>query len=246
MSSLSFVLGYCSEATAPPPVSCAYPLDASPAELAALGALGQLYSGPLMLSNGDQTGTYVIQSGLSSEEKYWALPSGFSAGTQVTADISAGTTVIQGVLSWETMTSAAGYANNQILIVDASFTPIAIAELDFRNSYDGFRLILSDASGTIYDTLDTALAVNSYELGFYFDAGAGTFAVRVGADSTPLVLTRNSYTPTTATLGMLADEGPGLDAGTAGKASTTTWRTSAADMTCYAAAGYTDICGNPL
>ena len=217
--------------------ACAYPLDATLEELAAMG----IGAKPVM-TNGEQTGTYTYQGGLVSTYRVAAAPAGVLATTSLIG-FSTGNKMVE-----------VGFAVDALVGTNEPSASVP-AQAQFYNSTgtDGLRIAVGAG-----DTGDyfTAIEIVIGGVGtFAYVSGAtptlpATIAVGISAgvlsawaDGAPLVLLATAVT-TDDMLPILAiNEEPGLDAANAGRTASVTIRTDASTFL-HSYPGWTDPCGN--
>ncbi|MDF2446961.1 MAG: hypothetical protein K0S46_2197 [Moraxellaceae bacterium] len=227
---------------AAPPVSCAYPLNASEAEILLLNGLGYTATGRLVLSNADQTGSYTVEGERVSAGAHWAFAANSTAGTGAKIDLASGMHAVEVVLTAPAFVAGSDPVWITGIVASAA---LAVQVEVMLQALDGgtYALYLKDGGGNIYS--DLAFATNTALVTLEFDADEGTFAARVNG-SAPVALARSAYTPGQCLLVLNSYEQPGILAGNAGKVFTGTWRAAAADIVGPVSVGMTDPCGNAI
>lgn len=218
-------------------VSCAYPLNASPSEVAQVG-----YS-PLALSGDDQTCTYTIDGAPSQNVQALAFASGATLGTATTLNLTAGKKVIQfATIMPDTVGGGSGTAAYQVehTIADTAFSTLMQVKFQidangdkYIDAYLGATLVLSDTPASFPSVIDLR-----------FDCDGGTVAVAF--DGVAQTLSSNTFTPAQALPVIAVYEKTDSRAGDSGQQIAVTLRTKAADITGEQPAGYTDPCGNAI
>lgn len=207
-----------------------YAMDAT---LAAITALG--YNSRLALSNGSQTGTYTIQSGLVSSYES-------AAGSLATLiDFSTGTKVVEFSYSAPSITGGTG---TSVLQMDGSIFDVPLAVNPLIRS----RVLVNDNGTYTAQVLLGATVVYSGTTAasgrFSFVLDAATSSVTAKLNGVALTLSSSTYTPQAAYIGMSIMEAYGVDAAHAGKTASMTLISS--DLLDGYITGATDISGNPL
>lgn len=213
--------------------TCAYPLDASESELINLG-----FDGKLTMSNGDQTGEYTIQGGLTSNEQWGAAPTGVGSQEVATYDASIGKKAI------ETFVNEMGSGTYQDW-----YSRVFIETADFSKRFEARVYPAADGTFDLWadstEFMQTKIVDNidlSLPISIITDADAGTTAVRY--DGTDYQVSAIAWTD--VIILMSAFEFSGVASEHAGKVIRRTIRTNAANYTGSYETGTTDICGNTI
>ena len=221
-------------------LSCAYPLDASEAEVSALGLNGRL-----ALSNEDQTGSYTIQSELSSFEEYGMYPDGVSTGTATYFDTTEQKAV---ALSIDQIPDSVIDAGSSLVRVVASLQVVrsdfsANETLVLRYLNDGTYAIAFDVAGGVLENLSEA----PRQMCLFFDGNGQLGASVTYADgSTNTYETTRSFAGGPTAVGAKVTERNGVDASLAGAPVQVTLATSAGDITSPVPSGTKTICGQHM
>ena len=222
--------------------ACDFPLDASQTEVSQAGL-----SGKLTASNGDQTGSYTVQSGLASSQQWAMFPTGALAGTAQTLDVSTG--IVGIAFNPDAIAESDGgntiyrlqFSEPLSAVVAASLT---ISHSDGVGAAQGYHVYVEANNGASGSFLVSGVATKPNQIGLYFDASTGMFGASIdGVDYGPQL---SFGTATQLVPVMLVSEGAGQSAGRQGTLFEGTFVTDAADITAAMPAGAVDACGNTL
>jgi hypothetical protein len=217
-----------------PPVSCAYPLNASEAELLALGLAGKL-----VMSGSEQIGTYTYQSGLGTLSYYGAAPTDVIPGPPATLDFSTGAHAAQVNLDIDAP-----------LIAGNIFVVPNFLSTDFQEGFGaqitatpgGFTTDIITKTGGADTTVYTSGSVGTYPAALTFRVSAGV--LRVWADNSELVLSDTAVASAEYFFFAQVGEDAGANAANAGLTASIGLASIAADITAATLpGGTTDPCG---
>lgn len=221
----------------PPVISCAYPLNASPSEVAQVG-----YS-PLALSGDDQTCTYTIYGAPAQNVQALAFASGATLGTSATLNLTTGQKVLQFATTIPaTVGGGSGTDAYQVehTLTTTSFSTVAQVKFQLDANGDKYVDVYLGATLVFSDTPASFPAV--IDMRFDCDASTAAFAF----DGVDISLSSSAFTPANA-LGVVAVyEKTDSPSGDSGEQIVVALRTKAADITGTQPAGYTDACGNAI
>lgn len=221
----------------PPVIGCAYPLDASPSEVAQVG-----YS-PLALSGGDQTCTYTIDGAPAQNVQALAFAANATLGTSATLNITTGQKVVQFVTTMPaTVGGGSGTAAYQVEHTIATTAFSTIAQVKFQLDANGDKYVEAYLGATLVFSDMPASFPSVIDMRFDCDAGTAAFAFDGVAQS----LSSNTFTPAQALPIVAIYEKTDSPSGDAGEQIIVSLRTNAADITGTQPAGYTDACGNAI
>ena len=220
----------------PNPPACAYPLDASAAELLTFGFPNKLTPSAL-----DQKGTYIQESISKS--------SGMSvAGGPATASpllFNAGKKAIRFILTAAPQVDAGVYGDVGLIMQAMIFetTPGVLCQVVVEARKNGeFHLRFVIGESTVL-TLDNRVS-GTATCDILFDAVTGE--ITLWLDNVQQVLSSNVYTPTSAFPIIAISEGVN-DAGNTGSVASIEMVTTASNITGTTfPVGTTDLCGNTL
>ena len=213
----------------PTVIGCAYPMDATEAEILALGL-----DGKLTMSNSEQTGTYTIQGGLASSET-------FAAGSLTAIDYTTGIKATEHIFSLPTITGGDGLSG-----------VIATASLD-ENPFSGSAPVRVKAVAVNDGTFLASVMVDNSTVWsgpcaatgrFTIIADGSTGALTVKLDGVELTLSDPVYTVQDALLTCSVEEPAGINPLYAGTTASWTLVTNASDLTYAEGAG--TVCGQSV
>ena len=213
------------------PISCAYPLAATPAEVSALG-----FAGRLTLSGSDQTGTYTA-AGIN--QSYAALPT--NPASPATIDLATGKKVVEFRFVPGSIGGGEGGQIDQDGLV-STLLGVTIAAVRLRTDSAGYTLIVLRGASTVASQ-SISLVGGAVTAGIELDSAAGTF--RVIANGSAVSLSNDTYTGQPAAIALSTDESA-VDPGNVGETYATTARTAVSDIAQTYGASATDCCGNTL
>lgn len=228
-----------------PPISCAYPMDATEAQVIGWGFYGK----PAM-SEGDQKATFAVDMTTESTRYYAAAFADYYDGTATGFSLPSGTSTFQVRFEIPTFT---GVGNNNGMIASARLntpTNAGLIEVNvhcFTNGTHALEIKTADNSGLYYDP---AYDNSSGELvlGFEINKEAETIAVR--KNGVPLTLSGSTFYYSDAEHCLVAYLEHGnaglLGAGDSGKSLSIEFITDAANITGTVSSGATDVCGNSI
>lgn len=222
-----------------PPVTCAFPLNALADDLIPLGIAGRL-----VLSNSDQTGTYVYQGGLVAEVSNGAAPAGLLAtGTRI--EFSTGNKTIEAGFAIQPTIGTNDFGSGILgsaRFYDATGSNGVVAQISCNDvgEYTTSVIIITDnAQFNAYvsptgPTYPATLAI-----------GISAGVLSAWADGVPITLSATGVTGTDLLPLLSTTEFPGLDVANLGRSLSVTLRT---DSTTYlhTYAGRTDACGTSV
>lgn len=223
---------------APPAPSCAYPLDASSAEVTGAGFL------PMQLTNGSQTAKLALVGAPGAARNGTAFPAGSTGGTGQKMDFSAGKKVIQWlpVLPTTVGGGPAGLVAYRLVFTLTSTAFSDVLEVALYVNADGtFSQTIWVNNVSVYTATP---ASHPTVVAMILDAVAGTVSVRF--DDVPITLSANTYTPAQLIALIFATEYTNCPAGDAGKLVGGTLVTDHAQMTGVYTGGETDPCGTVI
>jgi len=230
----------------PPVVSCAYPLDATLAEIEALIPL----AGKPVMSNGDQTGTMTITGELVADKLLiafpTAIPSGyntvrFDSGVKVfefdyeMPDFS-GATVNYEYICYAFLSVVDPATSSTVVRVEASSGVLSdLTQLT--------RLRVDNSTGTVAGNSTAITMPKAGRIAVRMDSATGTFEVETATGI--VVLSDDTYSASVDCIAFLYfNEEPGAPAEHAGKTMSASLVTDIAQMLYPLPDGATDICGN--
>lgn len=185
------------------PSACSYAMDASESTITGLG-----YAGRLALSNGDQTGTYTVQTGLLTDKEYVA------GSTTSAVDFASGRKTIEWLYSAPSITGGAGAT---VLQMDgATFTnPMTVTTIItcrvlVRDDGTYTANVLLNGS-TVY----TASCSATGRFTVIMHASAGRVTVKL--NGVTLLLSSSTYTAQDALMGCSVKEFASLSGAHIGK-----------------------------
>lgn len=218
-------------------IGCAYPLNASPSEVAQVG-----YS-PLALSGDDQTCTYIIDGAPASNVQALAFASGATLGTATTLNLTAGKKVIQFATTMPaTVGGGSGTVAYQVehTIANTAFSTLMQVkfQLDANGDkhievYLGATLVLSDTPASFPSVIDMRFDCDTSAAAIAFD----------GVDQT---LSSNTFTPAHALAVVAVYEKTDSPSGDAGKQIVVEVRTATGEIAGYQPDGFLNVCGQQL
>lgn len=209
-------------------VACAHPLNATEAEILALGV-----DGKLTMSNSEQTGTYTIQSGLASSET-------FAAGSLSAIDYTTGVKTTEYPFSLPTITGGAG---SPAIIVTAS--------LD-ENPFSGNAPIRVKATSNDDGTYTASVLVDNVQAYSGACSATGRFTIIANGDTgnvvvklngVALTLSDSTYVMQDALLTCSVEEAAGISGAYTGQTASITTITRAASI--LYGSGLT-VCGDQI
>jgi len=218
------------DAYVPPAISCAYPLDASSAELITDGFLGKL------AMNGDeQTGTLALDSGY---QVYGMSVSGIEAGASI--PFNSGAVAVETQFTLPTITGTTGNLQAGISFYESGVSPLSVSEFDIS--------LFADAAGSISQTvtINNSLVYSgvpssgSVRCGIRVDTGV----LRVWFDGIEASLASSALPDVAMIPVSFIQKADGLDAADTGKTASIQLITNATSMTSPFPMGTTDPCGN--
>lgn len=231
----------------PPVVSCAYPLDATLAEIEAIDpSLGK----PVM-SNGDQTGTMTIIGSLVAEKNLIALPTAIPSGYK-TVRFDSGVKVFE--FDYEMPDFSGATVNEEYIcyaflsVVDqATFLDVVRVEVFsgvLSDLTQSTRLHVNNSTGSVAGYSDIIILPRAGRIAVRMDSATGTFEVETAAGV--VALSDDTYSTSVDCIAFLYfNEEPGSPAEHAGKTMSASFVTDIAQMLYPLPDGATDICGNP-
>lgn len=232
----------------PPVVSCAYPLDATLAEIEAVDpSLGK----PAM-SDGDQTGAMTLTGGLVADKLLIAFPTAIPSGYK-TVRFDSGVKVFE--FDYE-MPDFSGATVNEDRICDASIQLVnattfsIVVEVEVLSSVDAeltqrTALRISNSTGHVAGGGFDILLPRAGRIAVRMDSATGTFEVETATGI--VVLSNDTYSTSVDCIAFLSlNEDSGSPAEHAGKTMSASLVTDLAQMLYPLPSGATDICGNTL
>lgn len=213
----------------PAPITCAYPLDATEAEITGFG-----FTGRLSMDATEQIGTYTVQSGLSSSGTYGAGSAGISTGSADLIDFSTGKKAFKA-----TFTRSAALTSANIQQTLLALTADMAERLSIERNASQLRIELNDV--VVY-----SVATSATEDSVVIILDSATSTATAIVNGTEVVLSNNAFTPGSFQLFENTIEFSGLDAGLAGEELSVALITDAASMSEASGYGATDPCGNAI
>ncbi len=231
----------------PPVVSCAYPMDASLAEIQAI--LPMIDAVPVMTDD-FQTATYTLTGSAPAGDWEVLCAPTITPPGPATVDFSSGVKAFEWAYSIPTLTVPAAQQ-----VVMSSILKLVYAN-NFSNGLIDIHIDTEISGGVQITRMQVrrlGTAVSSYidvpntgRISVEMDADTGTFSV-ISHEVGIIPLSDNSYNPATPCIfSLLFNEYYGVDPVHIGKEATVSLVTNASDMTGTYPPGTTDICGNPL
>jgi len=228
--------------------ACAYPLDAT---LAEIEALDPAYGKPAM-SDGDQTGTMTLTGGLVAGKNLIALPTAIPSGYK-TVRFDSGVKVFE--FDYEMPDFSGATVNDEnicdvlIQLADATTFSVVISVVvssgvlsDLTQSN---RLGIKNSTGTVAGDSTAITMLKAGRIAVRMDSATGTFEVETAAGV--VALSDDTYSSTVDCIPFLYfNEEPGSPAEHAGKTMSASLVTDIAQMLYPLPDGATDICGNTL
>jgi len=231
----------------PPVVSCAYPLDATLAEIEALDpSLGK----PAM-SNGDQTGAMTLIGGLGADKLLIAFPTAIPSGYK-TVRFDSGVKVFEFDYAMPDFSGATVEEGRicevAIQLVNAT-TFSRVVEVEVLSSVDAeltqrTALRISNSTGYVAGGGFDILLPRAGRIAVRMDSATGTFEVETATGI--VTLSNDTYSTSVDCIAFLTlNENDGSPAEHAGKTMSASFVTDIAQMLYPLPDGATDICGNP-
>lgn len=230
----------------PPIVSCAYPLDATLAEIEAIDpSLGK----PAM-SNGDQTGTMTLIGSLVAEKNLIALPTAIPSGYK-TISFDSGVKVFE--FDYEMPDFSGATVNDEnicyafIAMVDpATFSTVVRVRVSsgvLSDLTQSTRLYVTNSTGVVAGNSTVITMPRAGRIAVRMDSATGTFEIETAAGI--VALSDDTYSTSVDCIAFLSfNEQPGVNAEHAGKTMSASFVTDIAQMLYPLPDGATDICGN--
>lgn len=231
----------------PPVVSCAYPLDATLAEIEAIDpSLGK----PAM-SNGDQTGTMTLIGSLVAEKNLIALPTAIPSGYK-TISFDSGVKVFEFDYAMPDFSGAT--VNDEYIcyaflsVVDpatsSTVVSVRVSSGVLSDLTQSTRLSVNNSTGNVAGNSTVITMPRAGRIAVRMDSATGTFEVETATGI--VTLSNDTYsTSVDCTAILLFNEQPGVNAEHAGKTMSASLVTDIAQMLYPLPDGATDICGNP-
>jgi hypothetical protein len=208
---------------------CAHPLNATEAQILALGL-----DGKLTMSNGEQTGTYTIQGGLASSET-------FAAGSLTAIDYTTGIKATEHIFSLPTITGGGGASVIEITasMDENPFTLSAPVRVKALAKDDG-----TFSASVLVDNVTVYSGACSATGRFTIIANGSTGVVVVKLNGSALTLSDSTFATQDCLLTCSVLEVAGISGAYTGQTASITLVTSAANMLHATGAGASDICGS--
>lgn len=228
--------------------ACAYPLDAT---LAEIQALDPAYGKPAM-SDGDQTGTMTLTGSLVADKTLIAFPTAIPSGYK-TISFDSGVKIFE--FDYE-MPDFSGATVNDESICGVSiglFDPTTFSEVVYVEVSSGTladltqsnRLYIQNSTGTVAGDSTAITMPKAGRIAVRMDSATGTFEVETEAGV--VALSDDTYSTSVDCIAFLTlYEEPGSPAEHAGKTMSASLVTDIAQMLYPLPSGATDICGTPL
>ena len=210
--------------------TCAYPLDASSAELITVGFVGKL-----AMSGDEQTGTLALDSGYQANGM---SVSGLESGASI--PFNTGSVAIEAQFELPTITGTTGNLQAGISFFESGVSPMSVSEFDIA--------LTADAAGSLSQTvvINNSLVYSgvpssgSVRCGLRVDTGV----LRVWFDGIEASLASSAISDVAMIPVPFIQKAIGLDAADTGKTASIQLITNAANMTSPFPGGSTDLCGS--
>jgi len=228
--------------------ACAYPLDAT---LAEIEALDPAYGKPAM-SDGDQTGTVTLTGGLVAAKTLIALPTAIPSGYK-TVRFDSGVKVFEFDYAMPDFSGATvNYENicHAFLSVVGSPTfsqvvAVRVSSGVLSDLTQSTRLYVTNSTGSVAGSSPFIILPRVGRIAVRMDSATGTFEVETAAGV--VALSDDTYSTSVDCIAFLSfTEGLSVDAEHAGKTMSASLVTDIAQMLYPLPSGATDICGNTL
>lgn len=216
------------------PISCAYGLIASEAQVMSLG-----FAGKLTMSNADQTGSRTLSGAVNT---FAAFP---DISAPQTFDLTSGKKVVEWEIVMPALDEPTGSAGAQVNIVTATMAQVFSFRIQRLPGSATTEVAVELNGATVY--YDNFYAAGtSVVVGAEFDSATNT--ARVILDGNVLTLSSDSYAGSgrnaaVVFIGIEDNNTTGVDIG---KTYSVTLRTAASDITQTYGAGAIDICANSV
>jgi len=228
--------------------ACAYPLDATLAEIEAVDpSLGK----PAM-SNGDQTGTMTLTGSLVTAKTLIALPTAIPSGYKVIR-FDSGVKVFEFDYAMPDFSGATvGHENichASLAVVDTvTFSHVVSVRVSsgvLSDLTQSTRLYVTNSTGEVAGNSPFIILPRAGRIAVRMDSATGTFEVETEAGV--VELSDDTYSTSVDCFAFLPfTEGISVDAEHAGKTMSASLVTDIAQMLYPLPDGATDICGTPL
>ena len=228
--------------------ACAYPLDAT---LAEIEALDPAYGKPVM-SDGDQTGTMTLIGGLVAAKGLIALPTAIPSGYK-TVRFDSGVKVFE--FDYEMPDFSGATVSDEYIcyaflsVVDpttfSTVVGVRVSSGVISDLTQEIRLYVTDSTGNVAGISPAIILPRSGRIAVRMDSATGTFEVETAAGI--VALSNDTYNTSVDCIAFLfLTERIGAPAEHAGKTMSASLVTDLAQMLYPLPDGATDICGTPL
>lgn len=231
----------------PPVVSCAYPLDATLAEIEALDPS----AGKPAMSNGDQTGTMTLTGSLVTAKTLVAFPTAIPSGYK-TVRFDSGVKVFEFDYAMPDFSGATvnheNICNASLSVVGSpTFSHVVGVEVSsgvLSDLTQSTRLYVANSTGIVAGSSPVITMPRAGRIAVRMDSATGTIQLETAAGV--VELSDDTYSTSGDCIAFLTlYEEPGSPAEHAGKTMSASLVTDIAQMLYPLPDGATDICGNP-